>query len=103
MQHLGFDTSEMHMSFADGNYTREAILEGSISSARRQHADIERLVYVGDAVWDVKTCRNMAIPFVGIRRAGDVEVLHREGAAHVLTDYLDYRKFMDYVEKADSP
>jgi len=103
LKHLGFDLTDMYMGFADGNATREMIVEEAIQSARTAHADIERMVYVGDAVWDVKTTRNMGLPFIGIRRNRDVEVLEKEGANYVLSDYLDDEKFLEYVAIAKSP
>ncbi len=103
LEHLKFDTSDMYMSFADGHVARESILNASIDMARTQHANIERIVYIGDAVWDVKTTRNLDLPFIGIRKEGDLEVLRNIGASHVLKDYLEPQKFLEYIQEARAP
>ncbi len=103
LEHLKFDTTDMFMSFADGHISRESILNASIDMAKTQHANIERIVYVGDAVWDVKTTRNLDLPFIGIRKEGDLEVLKNIGASHVLKDYLEPQKFLEYLQEARAP
>jgi phosphoglycolate phosphatase-like HAD superfamily hydrolase len=51
------------------------------------------VVYVGDAVWDVKAARNLGYRFVGIGSGANAERLRREGARRVLADYLDRGTF----------
>jgi len=103
LKHVGIEYSDIFMSCADGRYTREAIVQGSISPALQKFPSIQRIVYVGDALWDVRTTRNMQIPFIGIRREGDKEVLKKEGADYILEDYNDFDLFLDYVEKSSPP
>ena len=103
LQHVGIDYRDIFMSCADGRYTREAIVQGSITPALQKYPNIQRIVYVGDALWDVRTTRNMQIPFIGIRREGDKEVLKKEGADYVLEDYRDFELFLEYVEKSLPP
>ena len=69
--------------------------------AKTRHLPIGRTVYVGDAIWDVTTTRNMQIPLIGIRIKGDTETLTSAGAQHVITDYSDYDGFLDLVERAE--
>jgi len=103
LKHLKFDTNDMFMSFADGHYTRESILNASIDLAKAQHTNIERVVYVGDASWDVKTTRNLNMPFIGIRKEGDLDALKNMGASYVLKDYLEHQKFLEYLQEATAP
>jgi len=103
LKHLGFNTENMFMSFADGHYSRESMVNASIDMAKAQHANIERVVYVGDASWDVKTTRNLALPFIGIRKEGDLDALQKVGADYVLKDYLEHQKFKDYIREAKPP
>ena len=62
---------------------REAIIEESVSKAKQRYPEIDHIVYIGDAIWDVKTTRRMQMNLVGMRVQGDVEVLEREGVTHV--------------------
>jgi phosphoglycolate phosphatase-like HAD superfamily hydrolase len=91
------------MSFADGKETREEIIAASIDSAFQRHTGIDRIVYVGDAIWDVKTTRNMQLNFIGIRINGDRNVLIDEGASHVMDNYSDYEQFLHFVEHSQVP
>lgn len=103
LKHIGIPTDHLHMSFADGKVTRELIIEESIALARAKHMDIGRIVYVGDAIWDVQTTRNMTLPLIGVRRKGDNHVLEKAGASHVISDYKDYNGFLELVDQCKVP
>ena len=103
LNHIGIPTASLHMSFADGKETREEIIDASIKSASKKHSGFKRIVYVGDAVWDVKTTRNMQLNFIGIRIKGDHEILTREGAFDVISNYKDYDEFLRLIETAKIP
>lgn len=59
LQTAGFNWGETFISSSDDHYTREGILE----NGRRSGEDV---IYFGDAVWDVKTTRNLGWKFIGI-------------------------------------
>jgi len=103
LKHLNFPMDDCFDSYADNKVTREDILSESIEKARAVHADIERIVYVGDAIWDVKTTRNMGLNFIGLRLRGDFTVLQSAGANIVLKDYLDYNFFLESIQIAEPP
>jgi phosphoglycolate phosphatase-like HAD superfamily hydrolase len=103
LNHLGFPVAQFHASFADDKFTREDILSESIDKARSEHADIKRIVYIGDAVWDVQTTRNMHLDFVGVRLRGDLEVLKKEGAGTVVQNFVDYNLFLESIRNAKPP
>ena len=94
-----------HLFFhgADGHYTRESIIEAVIKDAKSAHPNIERVVYIGDALWDVKTTRNMNLPFIGIRWRNDKHILEDAGAQHVLRDFTDFSSFLHVLEDAQPP
>lgn len=81
---------------ADDGLSRESILQTSLaralSHARREHFD--SVVYVGDAVWDARTCRNLGIPLIGVATGPRAERLLAEGAAAVVPDYRDLDAFL---------
>jgi len=64
---------------------------------------LKRIVLVGDAEWDVTTARRLSLPFIGIGRGEKRERLLQSGAAHVLTDYLDFDAFAAALESATVP
>ncbi len=101
LKHIGVNHEPLHDAYADGNEAREDILNEAI--AKTKHLPINHIVYVGDAVWDVQTTRNMNIPLIGIRIKGDAETLTRIGAKDVIRDYRDYEGFLDLVERAVVP
>lgn len=104
LQHLGFDTSTLFDSYADNKETREEILQEAIDKAKAEHGEsIERIVYIGDAHWDVKTTRNMGLNFIGIRLKGDVETLHKEGADLVLQNFAVRADFQNIIAQARPP
>ena len=102
LRHIGIEPEGLPAAYADGNYTREDILQSSIDQAKTK-GDFDRIVYVGDAIWDVQTTRAMQLNFIGLRIEGDYEVLKKEGAQHVLSNYLEEELFFDYLEKAVVP
>ena len=88
---------------ADGKVSRDDITNETITKARKKHDNIERIVYVGDAIWDVSTTKNMGLPLIGIRRKGDVEFLSDLGVGLVLKDYEDYDAFLEGVFNVSVP
>ena len=103
LRHLDMGLEDVADAYADGNYTREGILKESIGKAEAMGVGFNRIVYVGDAKWDVKTTRNMGLPFVGIRREGNREVLLEIGAKDVLVDFSDYDRFVAAIRGAEVP
>ncbi|MEM1217028.1 MAG: HAD hydrolase-like protein [Bacteroidota bacterium] len=87
LRHVGIPIPP-HAGYANNMERREDILQAAIDSARAAH-DIDRIVYFGDAVWDVTTTQNMGIPLIGIRRKGDTQLMTDLGVSHVFSDYLD--------------
>ena len=100
---VNINTEPIYKAFADNHVTREDIVNTSIRLAKADHKNFKRIVYVGDAIWDVTTTRKMKIPLVGIRIHGDHEVLKKEGTNVVLSNYNNYERFLEAVEEALPP
>lgn len=103
LNHVGIDTRDMPLIGADGKYTREEILQHAIDDSRVRWPEIEQIVYIGDAPWDVRTTRNMELNFVGVRYRNDLEVLQRLGAQHVIRDFADRNLFLGQIHAAQPP
>jgi len=102
LQHIGVEPEKLIMGTADGNFSREDIIRPVIQKAKEQN-DISDIVYIGDAVWDVRTTRNMKLKLIGIRRKGDHDYLLQLGATQVLSNFLDYQKFLSTTKIATPP
>ncbi|MCO6491782.1 MAG: HAD family hydrolase [Phaeodactylibacter sp.] len=104
LRHVGIAVDHRLFSGADGKASREHIIEEVIGFAGELHGNsFDKIVYIGDAIWDVDTTRNLQLGFVGVRRQGDFGLLQREGARHVIRDYLDYEGFLRLVDEAVPP
>ena len=86
----GVEVGDVPVVGCDGRPSREAVLLHAYDESVRRHGAFEHHVYIGDAAWDVRTCRNLAWNFVGLH--GDRERLLGLGATHVLADYLDLER-----------
>lgn len=88
-------------AFSDDHLTREGIARIAVERAEAKAGrPAERVVYVGDALWDLKACTTVGIPFVGIGRADRGIRMREAGAAIVLPDFLDRRAFRAALEEA---
>jgi len=103
LEHIGIPTEEIMIKCADDCPTREDIINNVLEQAKAKNLDLKKVVYIGDASWDVRTTRNLNMPFIGIRRKGDHEKLLKLGAQTVLTDYRNYTEFLAAVENAQPP
>jgi phosphoglycolate phosphatase-like HAD superfamily hydrolase len=92
-------------AFAEDGPSREGIVRAAIDRAKETYRQLEfeRIVSVGDALWDVKTARNLQFPFVGVGASSRAERLRSNGASHVLEDYRDPECFLRYLEEARIP
>lgn len=101
----GIHVDDFPASFADDGFSREEILESAVfkSQQRYQQSRFERVVSIGDGLWDVRTARNLKFAFLGIGSGGGKEKLERAGATHVLKDFSDYRKLLECLTEAGVP
>ncbi len=97
----GIELPHAVLACADDAETRVEI----VSLARRRAEEyfgrsFERVVSIGDGVWDVAAARQLGLPFIGIASGERADRLRAVGAEVVLPDYADLRAF----ERAlDSP
>lgn len=103
LEHVEIDRRPIFLRGADGLHRREEILDTVRLAAITAHPAIEKVVYVGDAKWDVTTTRNLKMDFIGIRREGDHGHLLREGATQVISDYRNPADFLQAVTHASPP
>lgn len=92
-------------AFCEAAVPRTGIMQAALARAAAHHGvpDFERITYVGDAVWDVRACRELGWPFVGIGTGRFACRMPALGVTHVVPHYLDFGAFLAAVEEAGPP
>lgn len=92
-------------AFCDVAHPRTAIMQAALARAAAQHGrkDFARITYVGDAAWDVRACRELGWPLVGVAREGPAGRLPALGVTHTVPHYLDFDAFLAAIEHAQAP
>jgi phosphoglycolate phosphatase-like HAD superfamily hydrolase len=85
---------------SDDHPTRQGIVERALAL---RGESFSRIVLVGDAPWDVDVARKLQLPFVGIARSGQRDVLIACGASHVLPDFASFNAVVAALESAEAP
>ena len=93
---------EIPIATSDDAPTRRMIVQHSIERACRQYgvSKFEKMVAIGDNIWDVKTAKLLNLPFIGV---GNRDLLLQEGTGTVIDNYLDQQQFMDGLNNAGVP
>jgi len=101
----GIQTENVPAAFAEHGLSREVILQTAVSHAEQSYGQsrFERIVSVGDAVWDVEAARNLGIPFIGVGKGDRGLRLRQVGATHVLESYSDYGQLLVCLREAEVP
>src|SRR5262245_37843141 len=91
--------------FAEDGVARESIVSAAVSRSRSHYGreNFDRIVSVGDGVWDVRTAARLGLAFVGVGSGERAEMLSEAGAGHVIPDFEDVDRFFVYLEKAEAP
>jgi phosphoglycolate phosphatase-like HAD superfamily hydrolase len=63
----------------------------------------DRIVSIGDGVWDVEAARSLELPFIGVGHGERASRLRRAGATTVVENYLDLPSFTRALEGARMP
>jgi phosphoglycolate phosphatase-like HAD superfamily hydrolase len=91
--------------FAEDGVARESIVNAAITRSRTHYGreDFDRIVSVGDGVWDVRTAARLNLAFVGVGGGARAEMLRAAGAKHVIPDFKDADRFFQCLEEAEAP
>jgi phosphoglycolate phosphatase-like HAD superfamily hydrolase len=97
LRHAGLGERELPLASASDACVREVIMALAVKRAAACWGvpGFRSVVYVGDAVWDVRAARNLGYHFIGIGSAGRAARLRGEGAQCVIADYADQAAFFD--------
>ncbi len=97
---IGLDARDIPGGFACDAISRIDIVKKSLEEAGTHITD---QVYVGDGVWDVRTCAALGIRFVGITAQSNPDKLKAHGAGVCLENYTDLQCFYDALDSAPVP
>lgn len=86
---------------ADDGLSREEILQTAIERSLEFYRQnkFEKIVSVGDGVWDVRTAKNLCLDFIGIAVGENIEKLRHEGAEFIIENFTDYENFIELLNK----
>ncbi len=92
-------------AFCDVAHPRTDIMRAALARAAAHHgrAGFDRITYVADAAWDVRACRELDWPLVGVEAGGFAARLPALGVTHLVPHYLDFEAFLAAVEQAETP
>lgn len=102
---IGIEVKSIAAAFADDGIAREEIVQLALDKARQANGNegFSKIVSIGDGVWDVRTARNLGLPFVGVNAEGNGQRLQDEGAKEVLNEFTDFEKFLRALDAAEVP
>jgi phosphoglycolate phosphatase-like HAD superfamily hydrolase len=105
LERAGLDLAAIPLAGSDDLLTREEILEAAweAAAARQGTGGFERVVYVGDGLWDVRACARIGLPFLGIGSGARAEALREAGASPVLPGLADYGRLLRGLAEATVP
>ena len=101
----GIPINDHPLATASDAITRQDVMQTAIdrSKAFYQVSSFEKVVYIGDGLWDRHSCADMGLPFVGIERGNTNYQTGKLQAFHLLADYNDQERFFSLLEAATAP
>ncbi len=104
LRNAGIEIDGFPLRSSDDAVSRNDILRLAIQDSSRTYSQtsFDRIVYLGDASWDVRSAQQLQIPFVGVG-ARRQERLQSLGATHVIGDYADPELAMAALRNATPP
>jgi phosphoglycolate phosphatase-like HAD superfamily hydrolase len=100
---IGFDTADLVLTTSNDASTRPEIVQLAADKTREAYGPFDRVVSVGDAVWDVRTAVAGGWPFVGIACGDRSRRLLEAGATSVLDDLVDAHALQAALMSATIP
>jgi beta-phosphoglucomutase-like phosphatase (HAD superfamily) len=101
----GIPFENLPSAYCDVSHARAEIMQSALRRAAAHYgcAQFERVVYVGDAPWDVRACRELGWPLVAVAQGRHAARLKSLGAAEVIADYRRLGDFLAALEAAAVP
>jgi phosphoglycolate phosphatase-like HAD superfamily hydrolase len=101
----GLDVGQLPTASADDGISREDIVKTAISRAKKLYAqsDFEKIVCIGDGIWDVLTAVQLQLGFVGVACGEQKRTLQNAGVEQVIEDFVNFDDFLQALNTASIP
>ncbi len=98
LQASGLEVDDIPMATSDEAAAREQIMLLSESKARLKNriARFDRIIYVGDGIWDFDASKRLGYKFIGV--GGRIGKLKTAGVQHLFADYSNKESFLATIE-----
>lgn len=105
LEQAGISGEGIPLATSDDSPVREEIVRLALARSRRFYRTgrFERVVYVGDGVWDVRMSSELKIAFIGIADPKESKLLQSQGAAVIRPDLRNYPGFLRDLARAAVP
>ncbi|MGI8499764.1 MAG: SAM-dependent methyltransferase [Hassallia sp.] len=99
------DVGQLPTASADDGISREDIVKTVISRAKAVYAqsDFEKIVCIGDAIWDVLTAVQLQLNFVGVASGEQKRTLQDAGVEQIIEDFVNFDNFVEALDTASIP
>jgi phosphoglycolate phosphatase-like HAD superfamily hydrolase len=99
------DIEGIPAAYAEDGLSREEILRAAVSQSLEQYrlSSFEKIVSIGDGLWDVRAARRLDFAFLGVGCGKSAAMLHQAGARHVIADFADYGRLVSSLNEAEIP
>lgn len=90
---IGIEFKEWQLVASDNIYERESIVEKAIMNSFDNYAveKFNRIISVGDGLWDLVTAENLRLEFIGVGETNRA-LLIKKGAIKVLKDLTEFEE-----------
>lgn len=88
---IGVEFEKWQLVTSDDLYSREEIVRKAIDQAKTNYdvQQFERIISVGDGIWDLFTAKNLGLEFIGVGEENRMKLLEH-GAKLVLNDLIEF-------------
>lgn len=99
------DTDGIPAAYAEDGISREEILQASVakSLSRYRQGSFERIVSIGDGLWDVRAAFHLRFAFLGVGAGDSAAKLRQAGARHVIENFADHMELIRSLDEAEIP
>lgn len=105
LQAAGIPFERLPSAFCEVAHVRTEIMQTALARAKRHHGcdAFERIVYVGDGAWDVRACRELGWPLIGVGEGAHALRLKSLGVQDVISNYDPIDEFLIALDEAVPP
>ncbi len=97
------DAGTLALASSSDASTRIEIMQLATARAQGDGVPFERIVGIGDAMWDVRAAAELQWPFIGIATGNAATILRDHGATTILADFSDRSAVLTALARAEPP